>query len=108
MIGFAEPLSGLLSQLTLRAVIDILVVAVGVYYLLRLLRGARAVQAVAIILLGASFYVVARWARLEMVEWLMAAMVPYAAIALIVLYQGEIRRALARLGRSLTLGRFFG
>jgi diadenylate cyclase len=108
MMGFAEPLSELLSQLTLRAVIDILVVAAGVYYLLRLLRGARAVQAVAVVLLVASFYEVARWARLEMVEWIMAAMVPYAAIALIVLYQAEIRRTLARLGRSLTLGRFFG
>jgi diadenylate cyclase len=63
---------------------------------------------VAVVLLVASFYEVARWARLEIVEWLMAAMAPYAAIALIVLYQAEIRRTLARLGRNLTLGRFFG
>jgi diadenylate cyclase len=98
----------LLSQLTIHAVIDILVVAAGVYYVLRLLRGAQAVQAVAVILFIAGFYEVARWARLEMVQWLMTAMAPYAAIALIVLYQSEIRRTLARLGRSLTLGRFLG
>jgi diadenylate cyclase len=94
--------------LTFRAVIDILVVAAGVYYVLRLLRGAQAVQAAAVILFIVGFYEFARWARLEMVEWLMTAMVPYAAIALIVLYQAEIRRTLARLGRSLTLGRFLG
>lgn len=107
-MGFANSLIELLSQLTLRSVIDILVVAAGVYYLLRLLRGARAVQAAAVVFLIASFYEVAAWARLEMVETLMAAMAPYAAIAAIVLYQAEIRRTLARLGRNLTLGRFLG
>ncbi len=107
-MDFGAIFNELFSQLTLRAVIDILVVAAGVYYVLRLLRGAQAVQAAAVILFVAAFYEIARWARLEMVEWLMTAMAPYAAIALIVLYQSEIRRTLARLGRSLTLGRFLG
>jgi diadenylate cyclase len=107
-MNFGNIFTELASQLTFRAVIDILVVAAGVYYVLRLLRGAQAVQAAAVILFVASFYEVARWARLEMVVWLMSAMAPYAAVALIVLYQTEIRRTLARLGRSLTLGRFLG
>jgi diadenylate cyclase len=107
-MGFGDVFTELFSHLTFRALIDILVVAAGVYYVLRLLRGAQAVQAAAVILFVASFYEIARWARLEMVEWLMTAMAPYAAIALIVLYQAEIRRTLARLGRSLTLGRFLG
>jgi diadenylate cyclase len=107
-MGLGNVATELLSHLTLRGVIDILVVAAGVYYVLRLLRGAQAVQAAAVILFVASFYEIARWARLEMVEWLMTAMAPYAVIALIVLYQAEIRRTLARLGRSLTLGRFLG
>jgi diadenylate cyclase len=107
-MGFGDVFVQLLSHLTPRAVIDILVVAAGVYYVLRLLRGAQAVQAAAVILFVVGFYEVARWAQLEMVEWLMTAMIPYAAIALIVLYQAEIRRTLARLGRSLTLGRFLG
>jgi diadenylate cyclase len=107
-MNFGDIFTELLSQLTLRAVIDIFVVAAGVYYVLRLLRGAQAVQAAAVILFVAGFYEIARWARLEMVEWLMAALAPYGVIALIVLYQAEIRRVLARLGRSLTLGRFLG
>ena len=107
-MAFADFLTELLRQLTLRAAVDILVVAAGIYGLLRLLRGARAVQAVAVVVVLTGFYEFARWARLEMVEWLLAAMAPYAAIALIVLYQPEIRQALARLGRSLTLGRLFG
>jgi diadenylate cyclase len=107
-MGFGNIFSELLSQLTIRAVIDILVVAAGVYYVLRLLRGAQAVQAAAVVFFIAGFYEIARWARLEIVEWLMRAMAPYAAIALIVLYQAEIRRTLAGLGRNLTLGRFLG
>jgi diadenylate cyclase len=107
-MGYGDVFIELLPHLTLRALVDILVVAGGVYYVLRLLRGARAVQAAAVILFVASFYEIARWARLEMVEWLMTAMAPYAVIALIVLYQAEIRRTLARLGRNLTLGRFLG
>src|SRR3990170_4216997 len=105
---FADVLTELLSRLTFRAVMDILVVAVGTYYLLRLLRRARAVQTVALVLLLVGFYEVARWARLELVEWLLSAMAPYAAIALIVLFQPEIRRTLGRLARSLTPARFFG
>jgi diadenylate cyclase len=107
-MDFSNIFTNLHSQLTLRAVIDIFVVAAGAYYVLRLLRGAQAVQAAAVILFIAAFYELARWLRLELVEWLMTAMTPYAAIALIVLYQAEIRRTLAGLGRSLTLGRFLG
>jgi diadenylate cyclase len=107
-MGYGPIFRDLLALLTFRAVIDILVVAAGVYYVLRLLRGAQAVQAAAVVVFVAGFYEAARWAQLELVQALMKAMAPYAVIALIVLYQAEIRRTLARLGRSLTLGRFFG
>ncbi len=107
-MGVANSLHDIFSQLTPRAVADILVVAAGIYYLFRLLRGARAMQAVAVIVIVVLFYELARWARLEMVEWILASMAPYAGIALVVLYQAEIRRSLARLGQSLTFSRFFG
>jgi diadenylate cyclase len=100
---FTDTLTELLSHLTSRAIVDILVVAVGVYYLLRLLRGARAVQTIAVVLLLVCFYQIALWARLEMVEWLLATMAPYAAIALIVLFQPEIRRALGVLAAPYSM-----
>jgi len=107
-MGYGAILHDLFAQLTFRSIIDILVVAAGVYYVLRLLRGAQAVQAAAVVVFVAIFYEAARWAQLEMVQSLMSAMAPYAVIALIVIYQAEIRRTLSRLGRSLTLGRFLG
>ncbi|MFZ0213638.1 MAG: diadenylate cyclase CdaA [Candidatus Acidiferrales bacterium] len=105
-MAFALPLRSL-SQLHVRAVIDILVIAVIVYYILNLLKGTRAVQmAVAVVLLVA-FYYGARWARLGMIEWLLTTLLPYFVIALIILFQPEIRRALSRLGRA-PLWRSFG
>ena len=90
-----------LARLDARAALDILIIAVVLYYLLKLLRGTRAVQMLLAIFLLALFYQGARWARLEMVEWLLTTLLPYLAIALIVLFQPEIRRALARMGRNL-------
>jgi diadenylate cyclase len=41
-----------------------------------------------------------------MVEWLLTTLLPYVAIALIILFQPEIRRALSRFGRNLSLVKF--
>ena len=95
-----------LGRLDIRAALDILIVAILIYYLLKLLRGTRAVQMLVAIALLILFYRGARWARLEMVEWLLTTLLPYVAIALIVLFQPEIRRALSRVGRNLSLMKF--
>ncbi len=95
-----------LARLDLRAMLDILIIAVLIYYLLKLLRGTRALQMVLAVLLLMLIYRGARWARLEMVEWLLTTLLPYFAIALIVLFQPEIRRALQRVGRRLFWSRF--
>jgi diadenylate cyclase len=70
------------------------------------LRGTRAVQMLVAIALLFVFYRGAQWARLEMVEWLLTTMLPYVAIALIILFQPEIRRALSRVGRNLSAMNF--
>ena len=94
------------ARLDIRGAFDILIIAVLIYYLLKLLRGTRAMQMLIAILLLVVLYKGARWAQFEMVEWLLDTMLPYMAIALIVLFQPEIRRALDRFGRNLTLSRF--
>lgn len=102
MPAAALPLN-LLARLNIRAALDILIIAVLIYYLLKLLRGTRAIQMMVAIALLAVFYRGAQWARLEMVEWLLTTLLPYFAIALIVLFQPEIRRALSRFGRNLSI-----
>jgi diadenylate cyclase len=105
MLAAAVPWN-LLAPLNLRAALDILVIAAILYHLLKLLRGTRAMQMLLAIVLIVLFYKGARWARLEMVEWLLTTLLPYFAIALIVLFQPEIRRALARVGRNPFWRRF--
>jgi diadenylate cyclase len=95
-----------LARLNVRAALDILIIAILIYYLLKLMRGTRAIQIVSAVAMLLVLYRGARWARLEMVEWLLTTLLPYVAIALIVLFQPEIRRALSRLGRNLSLMRF--
>jgi diadenylate cyclase len=87
------------------AAIDILVVAIVIYQFLVLIRGTRASQiAVGVAVLSLAFYL-ARRGELTTVNWLVTNALPYAVFAFIVVFQGEIRQALARLGRKLTLSR---
>src|SRR5690242_8433828 len=95
--------------LTLTAVIDILVVAFLVYQGLMVVRGTRAGHILVGILIMVLLYAVAFWAGLEALRSVLAFIVPYLGLAVIVLFQSEIRRTLARLGRKrwLNLGAGF-
>src|SRR5882672_4061574 len=80
--------------------LDIAIVAVLVYELLLLIRGARAAQ----MALSAGFilllYFLAQWLQLETVNWVIRNLAAYVVFAIIVLFQSDIRRALAHFGRA--------
>jgi diadenylate cyclase len=80
--------------------VDILVVSVLIYEILKLIRGTRTVQ----MALGGAIFVgifyLSRWGRLETVNWLIRNLAGYVVFAGIVLFQTDIRRALAHLGRA--------
>ena len=79
---------------------DILVVSILIYEVLKLIRGTRAVQmALGACLLVGLFYG-SRWVHLETVNWLVRNMIGYVVFAGIVLFQSDIRRALAHFGRA--------
>src|SRR5262249_47319965 len=52
------------------------------------------------------FFYVARWLQLEMVTWLLTNILPYFAFAIIVIFQQEIRRALAHFGQAPLIAGF--
>jgi diadenylate cyclase len=85
-------------------VIDILAVAVIIYQLLQILRGTRAAHILLGILTVVIAYEIALRTGLEALRSLLASLAPYTAIAIIVLFQSEIRRTLARLGRKRLFG----
>ncbi len=86
------------------AVIDILAVACVIYQLLQIVRGTRAAHILVGITAVFAIYQVAVHAHLEALRSLLSSLAPYSAIAIIVLFQSEIRRTLARLGRKRLFG----
>jgi diadenylate cyclase len=99
-------MAALLPKLTATSVIDVIIVALLVYQLIMVVRGTRAAHVLAGIGVLLLVYVFSVWARLELLRSILATIVPYTAIALLVLFQSEIRRTLARIGRRrwLALG----
>jgi diadenylate cyclase len=104
MAFLSSPLTYWLPKLTITAAIDILVVAFLIHQLIMVIKGTRAAQVIAGIGVLLFVYLVAVWTGLELLRSILAAVVPYTAIAVIVLFQSEIRRTLARLGRRRWLG----
>ena len=88
-------------------VIDIFVVSVIIYEFLALIKGTRAALMLVGVAVLAIAYYFSRLGELSTLNWMIGTLLPYAAFALIVIFQAEIRQALARLGRRLTFGRSF-
>jgi diadenylate cyclase len=83
-----------------RDVIDIALVSLLIYEVLVLIRGTRAVQMAVGAGLAVALFYLSNILQLETVNWLIRNMVGYVVFAAIVLFQSDIRRALAHLGRA--------
>jgi diadenylate cyclase len=94
---FTDILSAL-AHITLADVLDILLVAFILYSFFRLIKDTRAYQmAIGIAIIGL-FYLITQWAKLIVSHRLIKSFTTYFIIAIIVLFQGEIRRLLSGLG----------
>ncbi|HEY4087816.1 MAG TPA: diadenylate cyclase CdaA [Bryobacteraceae bacterium] len=100
----AAQISYELPRLTWTAVIDILAVAFVLYQVLQVVRGTRAAHILAGIVTVLIIYQVAIRLGLETLRSMVSSLAPFTTIALVVLFQQEIRRALGRLGRRRLLG----
>ena len=86
--------------------VEIVVVAALLYRLLIFLQRTRAMQIMLGVVLLAAVYAVARVANLILIRTLMETALQYGAIAALVVFQPELRQALARLGQSRMLRAF--
>jgi len=89
-----------LPRLSPTAAIDILAVAFLIYQAFMIVKGTRAGHILVGILIMVALYVIAVYMGLEALRSVLTYIVPYLALAVIVLFQSEIRRTLARLGRK--------
>jgi diadenylate cyclase len=90
-----------------RDLLEILIVAYVIYRLLRFLVGTRALQIVLGLLVLAVIYLAALLLKLSMITYLLGVVFTYGAFAALVVFQPELRQALARLGQSRVF-RLFG
>ncbi len=88
-----------------RNLLDILAVWFIFYQILLLIRGTRAFQMVIGVLVFLLVFFVSGWLKLYTLNWLITSFWSQIVLALLILFQPEIRKALARVGKSpLLLG----
>src|SRR5438105_8165834 len=97
-------LTAVLSKLTILSVVDILAVAFLIYNFILMLRGRRAMHVLGGLAVLALVYLASVQLKLRLLQWVLAGLAPYTVFALIVMFQAEVRRLLARLGRFSWLG----
>ncbi|MCK4452593.1 MAG: diadenylate cyclase CdaA [Anaerolineae bacterium] len=80
-------------------VLDILVVAFVIYFLLKLIKGTFAVQMIVGLVFMVVASVIGRWAGLRTVNMLLSNFWSFGLLVFLVIFQPEIRRTLAQAGR---------
>lgn len=99
-MDFIKQLLNILRQIRLQDIIDILIVAFIIYRILLLIKGTKAVQ----MLLGLGVLLIAllvsNRAGLYTIDWIVQSFWAQLVIVIIVLFQPELRRALAHIGEN--------
>ena len=80
--------------------LQILIVAAAIYYVLKLLARTRAIQMLLGLLVLVATYFVARLLHLELIRYIMEKLFQYGAFAALIVFQPELRAGLARLGQN--------
>ncbi|HWA40907.1 MAG TPA: diadenylate cyclase CdaA [Gemmatimonadales bacterium] len=93
---------------TWRDAVEIVLVAFVIYRLLRFLAGTRALQIVFGLLVLLAGWLAASLLKFTMVTYLLSALFTYGVFAIAVVFQPELRQALARLGRARPFRLFVG
>lgn len=96
-----DALSDVIARIDLAAVVDIVIVSLAIYWLLLLIQDTTAMtvlRGAVVLLIGA--FVLSRVLDLRMLNWILRNSLTGLVIAVLVIFQPEIRRALERLGRT--------
>ncbi len=98
-------LAALFQRFDWFSLIDVAIVTLLIFGLFYLVRGTQAAPLLrGVIILGIVFSVLGNLAALPAVSWLFRAALPALLIAIPVIFQPELRRALERVGRAVQIG----
>lgn len=104
--GFYEGLMNQLELIKITDIIDILLVTFVLYKALRFIRDTRAVHLLKGVVVLVVTMQVSQFAKLHTVHYLLSNALQLGLIAIIIVFQPELRRALEQLGRT-TMGQWF-
>lgn len=85
-------------QITVWDILDIILVAVLLYMLLKITRQNRAYMVLKGLGILLAVAVVTSWLRLSVISWLMSTLLQWGVLIVLVLFQPELRRALEQIG----------
>ena len=104
MTPLLESLLLQMPRLTWSAALDIVLTAFIIYQFIIIVRGRRSAAILAGLLIIVLVYLVSVYAKLELLRTILATLAPYTAFGMIVMFQSEIRRLLARIGQRRVIG----
>ncbi|MBQ9272987.1 MAG: diadenylate cyclase CdaA [Mogibacterium sp.] len=94
-----DNLMGLLLSIKITDILDIVIVAFLLYKLLEFIKETRAQQLFRGILLIFGAFLISELLDLNLLNWLLTSLITVGIIAIVILFQPEIRRALEQIGR---------
>ncbi len=100
VVAFFSQIWFAITTISVFDILDILIVAFIIYKAVDFLRESRAVQLIKGIVILLVVSALANLFNLVSLKWLLAKVFDYALIAIVVIFQPELRRALERVGRS--------
>lgn len=92
--------ANILNGFRLHDLIDILLVTVVVYRVFMILRGTHAIQMITGLLFLGVFYFLSNYFEMFTIHWILQHFFDYLFIIIIVLFQDDLRRALAFVGKN--------
>ena len=98
----------IISNIGINDVLDILIVAFLFYKLLGFIRETRAEQLAKGLLMLVVVALVDRWLHLYALQWILSNLVNVGLIAVVIIFQPELRRLLENLGRNKLISNFSG
>lgn len=105
--GFFDYAIKFMRLISITDILDVLIVAIAIYYFMTAIRGTRAVQLVKGIFVVVAVYMLSGLFNMHTLNYILSALVQVAMFGVIVIFQPELRNLLEKVGR-LKAGQFIG
>jgi uncharacterized protein (TIGR00159 family) len=97
-------MTDLFTQIRWQDLLDVLLIAGGVYWIISLIRGTRAVQMLLGLVVVFLTYLASQYFELYTLNWVLDNFLSSILLVIVVLFQNDIRRALTEVGRGSLFG----